>query len=141
MDDNSKVIITVQTTINAPLDKVWNCWTNPEDIIKWNNASEDWHTPRAENDLRAGGNFNYRMEAKDRSMGFDFYGVYDNVIHHKLIEYTMGDGRKAKVVFKEDNNKVEVVEIFEAENENSFELQKIGWQSILNSFRKYTEVK
>ena len=141
MDNNSKVIITVQTTINAPLEKVWSCWTNPEDIIKWNSASEDWHSPRAENDLRIGGNFNYRMEAKDRSMGFDFYGVYNNVINHKLIEYTMGDGRKAKVVFKEDNNKVEVVEIFEAEHENTFELQKIGWQSILNSFRRHTEAK
>lgn len=141
MDDNSKVIITVQTTINAPLEKVWNCWTNPEDIIKWNTASDDWHTPRAENDLRAGGSFNYRMEAKDRSMGFDFYGVYDNVVNHKLIEYTLGDGRKVKVVFKEENNRVEVVEIFEAENENSFELQKIGWQSILNNFRRHTEAK
>lgn len=141
MDDNSKVIITVQTTINAPLEKVWNCWTNPEDIIKWNTASDDWHTPRAENNLRAGGSFNYRMEAKDRSMGFDFYGVYDNVVNHKLIEYTLGDGRKVKVVFKEENNRVEVVEIFEAENENSFELQKIGWQSILNNFRRHTEAK
>ncbi|MBI5540625.1 MAG: SRPBCC family protein [Bacteroidia bacterium] len=141
MEENNKVIITVQTTINAPIEKVWKCWTSPEDIVIWNTASEDWHSPHAENDLRVGGNFNYRMESKDRSMGFDFFGVYNKVITHKLIEYTLGDGRKATVIFKETNNKVEVIEDFEAENENSYELQKIGWQTILNNFRKHTETK
>ena len=141
MKTNNKTIISVQTIVNAPIEKVWNCWTNPEDIVKWNYASEDWHSPHAKNDVRINGNFNYRMEAKDGSMGFDFYGVYDHIIIQKQIEYTMGDGRKAKIIFKETNNKVEIIENFEAENENSIELQKSGWQAILNNFKKHTEGK
>jgi uncharacterized protein YndB with AHSA1/START domain len=139
MGKEIKIKITVQTTVSAPVEKVWEKWTNPDDIIKWNTASEDWHTTKAENDLRAGGKFSSRMEAKDGSVGFDFWGIYDNIKNNELIEYTMGDGRKVTVSFTSDNNKTEIVETFEAEDENSEELQKTGWQSIMDSFRKYVE--
>jgi uncharacterized protein YndB with AHSA1/START domain len=139
MGKENKIKITVQTTVSAPVEKVWEKWTNPDDIIKWNTASEDWHTTKAENDLRAGGKFSSRMEAKDGSVGFDFWGIYDNIKNNELIEYTMGDGRKVTVSFTSDNNKTEIVETFEAEDENSEELQKTGWQSIMDSFRKYVE--
>jgi uncharacterized protein YndB with AHSA1/START domain len=131
--------ITIQATIQAPIDKVWKCWTTPEDIVKWNNASDDWHSPKSENDLRVGGRFNTRMEAKDGSMGFDFSGVYDKVSVNELIEYTLDDNRKVNVKFTPLENKTEVSETFEAESENSIELQHDGWQSILNNFKKYVE--
>lgn len=139
METENKTIITVENTINAPVEKVWKYFTQPEHIIKWNNASDDWHTPRAENNLRVGGNFVYRMEAKDGSFGFDFGGTYDDVKNKELIEYTIGDGRKVKVNFTSDGNETKVTENFEAENMNSLELQKTGWQAILNNFKKYTE--
>jgi uncharacterized protein YndB with AHSA1/START domain len=139
METQNKTVITVATTVNAPVDKVWQYWTKPEHIIKWNNASDDWHTPRAENDLRVGGNFLSRMEAKDGSFGFDFGGAYDAVIANKYIEYTIGDGRKVKVTFDTDTNKTTVTESFEAEATNSIELQKGGWQAILDNFKKYME--
>jgi len=139
MEMQDKTIITVENTINAPVEKVWELWTKPEHIIKWNNASEDWHTPHAENDLRPGGSFVSRMEAKDGSMGFDFGGVYDEVRNNEYIGYTMDDGRKVKISFSTGGNKTKVVESFEAENTNSVELQKGGWQAILNNFKEYTE--
>lgn len=139
METQEKAIITVENTINAPVEKVWEFWTKPEHITKWNNASDDWHTPRAENDLQVGGNFVSRMEAKDGSFGFDFGGVYDAVRRNEYIEYTMGDGRKAKVTFSSQGNKTKVVEIFEAEIENSIDMQRGGWQAILDNFKKYTE--
>jgi uncharacterized protein YndB with AHSA1/START domain len=139
MATKEKTVITVQDTINAPVAKVWEYWTKPEHIIKWNNASDDWHTPRAENDLRTGGSFVSRMEAKDGSMGFDFVGVYDEVRENEYIEYTIGDGRKVKVRFAGKGNTTEVVESFEAENIHSIEMQRGGWQAILDSFKKYTE--
>lgn len=138
MDTQSN--ITVKATINAPVEKVWEYWTKPEHIMQWNNASDDWHTPRAENDLRVDGKFVSRMEAKDGSMGFDFGGVYDEVKENELISYTMDDGRKASVKFSGDGNKTKVTETFEAENMNSIEMQKNGWQAILNNFKKYTEM-
>jgi uncharacterized protein YndB with AHSA1/START domain len=131
--------ITVTTNVNAPVEKVWKTWSTPADIMQWNSASEDWHTPKAENDLRTGGTFSSRMEAKDGSMGFDFGGVYDNVIPHELIAYTMSDGRKVKVVFTAKGNETLVEETFDAETQNSEEMQRFGWQSILDSFKKYTE--
>ncbi len=131
--------ITVRVTIKTPLEKVWNYWTKPEHIIKWNNASEDWHTPRAENDLRIGGKFLSRMEAKDGSFGFDFWGIYDEVIPNQLIAYTLGDDRKVRIDFTTQNNETEIVEEFEAENENSVELQQQGWLAILTNFKKYVE--
>ena len=131
--------ITIEATVQAPVEKVWKFWTAPEHIVKWNNASEDWHTPRAENDLRPGGKFLSRMEAKDGSFGFDFGGVYDEVRTHELIAYTLGDGRKVKIEFSSKANETKIVEIFEAENVNSIEIQRTGWQSILNNFKKYSE--
>ncbi len=134
-----KQTITVQVTIDAPVNKVWKLYTTPEDIKQWNNATEDWFTPRAENDLKASGKFNFRMEARDGSIGFDFWGIYDEVKPNELIKYTIGDERKVKVTFTKEGNKTKVVVDFEAENTNSIEMQKNGWQSILNNFKKYVE--
>ena len=139
METKNAVFITVENTVNAPIEKVWLYWTNPGHISKWNNASDDWHTPSAENDLRIGGSFVFRMEAKDGSMGFDFTGVYDAVKTHEYIEYTIADGRKVKIYFSENGNSTKVVESFEAETVHSTDLQKSGWQAILDNFKKYTE--
>jgi len=133
--------ITIEATVYAPVEKVWQLWTMPEHITQWNNASPEWHTPKAENDLRVGGKFSSRMEARDGSMGFDFWGIYDEVVTNKLIAYTMGDGRKAKVTFNADGTTTKITTVFEAETENPVELQKGGWQSILNNFKKYAEGK
>jgi uncharacterized protein YndB with AHSA1/START domain len=135
-----KTIITVATAINAPIQKVWQSWTQPEHITKWNNASDDWHTPTATNDLKAGGSFVSRMEAKDGSMGFDFGGKYDAIRTHEYIQYTIEDGRKVKINFTVvDDNTTKVSESFEAENTHSPEAEKNGWQSILDNFKRYTE--
>jgi uncharacterized protein YndB with AHSA1/START domain len=131
--------ITVETTVQAPVEKVWKYWTEPTSITKWNKASDDWHTPLAENDLRAGGKFLSRMEAKDDSFGFDFGGIYDEVKLHEVIAYTLGDGRKVKITFKAQENETEVIETFDAETENTIELQQQGWQAILDNFKKYVE--
>jgi len=139
METTDKKTITIEAVIKAPVKKVWELWTNPEHITKWNYASDDWHTPKAENDLRAGGKFSYRMEAKDGSFGFDFGGVYDEVKPNALIAYTLGDGRKAKIVFTDKNDETIITEHFEAEGVNPVEMQKNGWQSILNNFKKYAE--
>ncbi len=139
MESPDKSSISVQALINAPIKIVWTNWTTPDDIVRWNNASEDWHTTRVENDLRIGGKFLYRMEAKDGSFGFDFWGVYDDLKTNKIIKYTLGDGRKVKIIFSALNNKTKVVETFEAESENPVEMQRGGWQSILDNFKKYVE--
>jgi uncharacterized protein YndB with AHSA1/START domain len=139
MKPTEKKIISVEAKINAPINKVWKYWITPEAIVKWNNASDDWHTPRAKNDLRAGGNFNYRMEAKDGSTGFDFSGVYEKIIATKQIDYTIDDGRKVNVSFSAVDNQTKVVESFEAEHTHSIEMQRDGWQSILDNFKKYVE--
>lgn len=141
MEANGRTKITVKTTVEAPVEMVWKYWTAPEDITGWNFASDDWCSPRAENDLRAGGKFNYRMEARDGSTGFDFEGSFLNVEPLKNISYLLGDGRKVDIVFSDFGNRTEVVETFEAENTNSVELQRVGWQSILNNFKKYSETK
>lgn len=140
METANKTTITVETTVNAPVEKVWQSWTQPEHITQWTNASDDWHTPRAENDLRVGGRFLTRMEAKDGSFGFDFAGVYDDVQENRHIAYTLGDGRKVKVDFTSQGNSTKVVETFEAENTHSVEMQQGGWQAILDNFKKHTEV-
>ncbi|UXP31249.1 SRPBCC family protein [Reichenbachiella agarivorans] len=134
-----KTKITVETNITAPITKVWEVWTKPEHITQWNNASPDWHTPRAENDLRKGGRFTSRMEAKDGSFGFDFAGVYDEVKLHELIAYTMEDGRTVMVQFTSSGNHTKLTETFDPEHENPVEMQKDGWQAILDNFKKYTE--
>jgi uncharacterized protein YndB with AHSA1/START domain len=133
------IAITVSTIIDSPVQKVWEYWTNPNHIIHWNNASSDWHTPRAENDLRAGGKFLSRMEACDGSMGFDFEGEYLNVEPLKLIEYVLADDRKIKVYFEPDGDKTKITEVFDAETENPVKMQQAGWQAILDNFKKYVE--
>jgi uncharacterized protein YndB with AHSA1/START domain len=139
METLNKTTITVENTVEAPAEKVWKFWTSPEHITKWNCASDDWHSPFAENDLRVGGKFLARMEAKDGSFGFDFGGVYDEVKTNELIEYTLGDGRKVVVTFANNGQGTKVVETFEAEGTNPIEMQKGGWQSILDNFKKYVE--
>ena len=137
---DTKKTITVQAVINAPLETVWKLWTTPGHITKWNNASDDWHTPRVENDLRVGETFLYRMEAKDGSFGFDFAGVYDEIKKNELIAYTIDDERKVRVTFTKNNNvETKVVETFEAESTNPVEMQRGGWQAILDNFKKYVE--
>lgn len=131
--------ITVQTIVNEPVEKVWDSYNNPKHIVHWAFASDDWKAPRAENDLRAGGKFLTRMEAKDGSAGFDFGGVYDEVVTNKKIAYTMGDGRKAEITFEEMGNSTAMSVAFDAENENPIEMQRGGWQAILENFKKYTE--
>ncbi|MBT2700631.1 SRPBCC family protein [Bacillus sp. ISL-40] len=131
--------ITVKATVHAPVEKVWGYWTEPNHITKWNNASDDWHTPIAENDLTVGGKFLTRMEAKDGSFGFDFGGIYDEVKLNEAISYTMGDGRKVDITFKGRGNETQVIETFDAETTNSIEMQQAGWQAILDNFKKYSE--
>jgi uncharacterized protein YndB with AHSA1/START domain len=137
--ESSKTAITVEALIKAPIEKVWSSWTEPKHITKWNQASDDWHSPHAENDLRTGGKFKTTMAAKDGSMSFDFEGVYTNVQQNKLIEYAMADGRKVSVVFSQNGNQTKVIETFDPESENPIEMQRGGWQAILDSFKKYTE--
>jgi uncharacterized protein YndB with AHSA1/START domain len=137
--ETNKTIITVETTVNAPVEKVWKYWTEPRHIIRWNNASADWCTTKAENDLREGGSFSATMAAKDGSFSFDFGGVYDKIKKHELIEYTLGDGRKVKVVFTSTGDQTKVVEEFEAESTHSIEMQKGGWQAIMDNFKKHVE--
>lgn len=136
---NSKQIINIKTIVNAPIEIVWKYWTEPEHIKKWNNASEDWHTTAAENDLRECGTFLSRMEAKDGSFGFDFSGIYDEVKLNEVIAYTLGDGRKVRITFSADEKKTIITEMFDAENTHSIEMQRTGWQAILDNFKKYTE--
>lgn len=131
--------ITVKNTINAPVEKVWQMWTLPEHITKWNNASDDWHSPRATNNLVVGGTFSTRMESRDGKEGFDFNGTYQKIEKHSLISYVMEDGRKVTIVFKDKKGKTEVVETFDPENENPIEMQRGGWQAILDNFKKYVE--
>lgn len=131
--------ITVQADINAEPKKVWEYYTRPEHITKWNFASDDWHCPSATNDLRVGGTYSSRMEAKDKSFGFDFKVIYDKIVEQKSIAYTMEDGRKATVDFTGQGNTTHVAVTFDAETENSEELQQQGWQAILNNFKKYVE--
>lgn len=133
------MIITVETIVKAPLQKVWDCWTKPEHIMNWNFASDDWECPRAENDVRVGGKFSATMSAKDKSFSFDFAGTYTDVKEGELIEYDMGDKRHVKIEMSESPEGVKVIESFDAEETNPEELQRAGWQSILDNFKKYTE--
>lgn len=132
-------LITVTTTVNASVEKVWEVWTSPVHIMHWNNASADWQTTFAENDLQKDGKFSSRMEAKDGSFGFDFGGVYDKVKQHEQIAYTMGDGRKVNTSFAADNGNTKVTTVFEAESQNPVEMQQSGWQNIMDNFKNYVE--
>lgn len=135
----TKEKITIECTVLKPVETVWKSRTEPQHITKWNFASPDWHAPTAENDLKVGGKFSSRMEAKDGSMGFDFWGIYDDIKPNEYIEYTMGDGRKTRITFSASGNETKITETFEAENENPLEMQQMGWQAILNNFKTYTE--
>jgi uncharacterized protein YndB with AHSA1/START domain len=135
-----KTKITVEVQVDATIDLVWQYWTEPKHIVNWNFASDDWCAPKAENDLRVGGKFSSRMEAKDGSFGFDFGGVYDEVKINEVIAYTLEDDRKVSIHFSVLGNTTIISETFEAETENSVELQKGGWQAILNNFKKYVEL-
>jgi uncharacterized protein YndB with AHSA1/START domain len=132
-------MITVQNTINATIDKVWDFWTLPEHITKWSFASPEWHTPYADNDLREGGKFKSTMAAKDGSMSFDFGGEYTLVEKHKAIEYVLEDGRKVEISFTETPNGIEVIEKFDPETQNPEEMQRGGWQAIMDNFKSYVE--
>jgi len=132
--------VTVKTIINAKPETVWTLWTEPSHIMKWNHASEDWHTPHAESDLKEGGRFRFRMESRDGKTGFDFTGMYNKVEPMKHISYVMDDQRKVDVFFNGDRESTELTEIFEAEQLNSIDLQRQGWQAILNNFRSYAEL-
>ncbi len=131
--------ITVEVSVAADLQKVWDYYTQPQHITKWNFASDDWQCPSATNDLRTGGKYSARMEAKDGSFGFDFNAVYDEVITQRKIVYTMEDGRKAETTFENNIGYTKITTTFDAEQENSTEMQQQGWQAILNNFKKYTE--
>lgn len=131
--------LTVEATMNAPVSKVWNAWNNPADIMQWNTAHPSWHCPASENDLRVGGKFKNRMEAKDGSFGFDFEGTYDEIVPNQKIAYTMADGRKATTLFTQEDGKTHIATTFDAETENDPEFQKQGWQGILNNFVKHVE--
>ncbi len=131
--------IEIGVTVNADLEKVWHAWTGPEHIVNWNFASDDWHCPAASNDLRKGGSFSSTMASKDGTMSFEFNGVYNEVVPFQLIQYALGDGRKVEVRFTETPEGIHVLEAFEAEGSNSDEMQRAGWQAILENFKKYTE--
>ncbi|HMJ71165.1 MAG TPA: SRPBCC family protein [Cyclobacteriaceae bacterium] len=139
MDTNKKTVITIGATVNAPVEKVWQYWGEPQHITQWAFASEDWHVPHAENDLRTNGKFSTTMAAKDGSFSFEFGGIYTNVEAKKLAEYELGDGRKVKVSFSGSGNETKVTQSFEAEGENPLEMQRAGWQAILNNMKSYTE--
>lgn len=131
--------IKVEVLIDSGIEQVWNNWTSPSDITKWYFASNDWHAPHADNDLRIGGKFNIRMEAKDGSVGFDFSGSYTDVIPNELIEYDIDDGRNVVTEFESTDKGVSVTQTFDAERINSEDLQRKGWQAILDNFKKYVE--
>jgi uncharacterized protein YndB with AHSA1/START domain len=132
--------IKVEATITATISKVWDYWTLPQHITNWNFASADWHCPKATNDIKTGGKFSFTMAAKDGSMSFDFEGIYDEVKENQRIAYSLADGRKVEIDFTDlGDNKVNVIEVFDGENTHSAEMQKAGWQAILNNFKKYVE--
>jgi uncharacterized protein YndB with AHSA1/START domain len=131
--------ITVEAVANAPVADVWKAWNTPSDIMQWNTPDPSWHTPSSENDLRVGGKFKNRMEAKDGSFGFDFEGIYDSVELHKEISYTMSDGRRSTTLFTSQDGKTKIQTTFDAETENDPEFQKQGWQAILDNFVTYVE--
>jgi uncharacterized protein YndB with AHSA1/START domain len=139
MNTTEQSKITVEVSVKAPFKKVWECFTEPSHIVKWNFASDDWCTPKAENDLRDGGKLKYRMEAKDGSAAFDFEGSFTKIEEYKLIAYQIADGRNVEITFTENENGTLVTETFEAENTNSLELQRQGWQAILDNFKKHVE--
>lgn len=138
--EHVKKEITVKVQVNLSPHIVWEYWTNPEHIVNWNCASDDWHTPTAVNDLQQGGWFRWRMEAKDRSAGFDFEGRYDEIVPNEKIVYTMADSRKVKILFTNVDNNTLIIETFDTENLNPADMQRAGWQAILDRFKYYVEL-
>lgn len=138
METNTNAI-TVSTIVSEPVEKVWEAWTRPEHITKWTFASDDWHAPHAENDLKVGGKFTTTMAAKDGSFSFDFGGTYTLVAPFDRIEYTLDDGRKVTISFKKSTQGTEIAETFDPERENPADMQRDGWQAIINNFKKYAE--
>lgn len=134
-----KVVLTVEATVNVSVEKAWKMWTEPEHITQWYFASPDWHAPSAQNDVRSGGKFTIRMEAKDGSVGFDLVGSYDTVVQNELIDGALGDGRKLTIRFASNGDSTDVSETFETESIHPVEFQKAGWQAILNNFKSYAE--
>lgn len=139
MQTSNKTKVTIEALIDAPVEKVWEYWNEPSHITQWAFASPEWHAPSATNDLRVGGTFNTRMEAKDGSFGFDFAGEYTEVEPNNVIGYVMGDGREVRTVFTPAGNGTKIVSVFDAEDMNPVEMQKEGWQAILNNFKKHVE--
>ena len=137
--ENNKQVVHISATVKAPVEKVWKYWNGSEHIVQWNSAGGGWHCPRATNDLRVGGKISSRMESADGSEGFDFEGTYDLVKEKEEIAYTLGDGRKVHIRFREDNGITHITESFEAENTFPVEMQQQGWQAILDNFKAYTE--
>ncbi|WP_264210692.1 SRPBCC family protein [Leisingera thetidis] len=135
----NKQQITIGTTIDAPIDRVWQAYTTPADITRWNFASDDWCCPSAEADLKLGGKYKARMEAKDGSFGFEFEAVYEELAPNKALTLAMTDGRKARTTFASAGGKTKVATTFDAEEQNPLEMQRDGWQAILNNFRAYLE--
>ncbi len=133
------MIIKIENTINAPILKVWEAYTEPKHIVNWNFASEDWFCPKAESDFRVGGKYQARMEAKDGSFGFDFEAEFDEIKPEEKLVYTIADGRKVITSFQKENNQTKIITEFEAENQNPVEMQREGWQAILDNFKKYVE--
>jgi len=133
------VNITIETLVHAPINLVWDTWNSPNHVVHWNHASDDWHSPKAENNFVVGGKFVYRMEAKDNSFGFDFSGTYEEIVDKKRVVTRLDDNRLVKTEFYGENDSVRIVETFEAEDQNSIELQREGWSAILNNYKLYTE--
>ncbi len=136
---DKSVQITIETVVACPIKKVWETWTTPHHIMQWNHASPDWHTPRAENDLKEGGKFSYTMAAKDGSFSFDFCGIYTSIKENEQIGIRLGDDRNIEIIFTADGDKTHISETFDAETENPVDLQRSGWQAILDNFKKYAE--
>ncbi|MDB5255926.1 MAG: polyketide cyclase [Chitinophagaceae bacterium] len=139
METTSKTAITVETTVKVPVAKAWATWTEPQHITKWAFASDEWHAPYADNDVKVGGTFKTTMAAKDGSMSFDFGGIYEAVKNNELLAYGLADGRKVNITFTANGNETKIVETFDPENENPIEMQKGGWQAILDNYKRYTE--
>lgn len=139
MNTIEKTTVTVETTVKAPIEKVWTSWTDPQHITKWCQASPDWHAPYADNDVRVGGSFKTTMAAKDGSFSFDFGGKYTAVEKYKKLAYTIEDGRNVEITFVSNGNETKVIESFETESQNPVDMQRAGWQAILDNFGKYTE--
>lgn len=133
------VNITIETLVHAPINLVWDTWNSPNHVVHWNHASDDWHSPKAENNFVVGGKFAYRMEAKDNSFGFDFSGTYEEIVDKKRVVTRLDDNRLVKTEFHVENDSVRIVDTFEAEDQNSIELQRVGWSAILNNYKLYTE--